>query len=121
MYTNTQMVVFCEMLGIENKTNPTPVIAGIAERRGAEDWSGPAVDDRTAFPPLGGASFPPLEATPPGRGGGWMGGARGVGPAPVARETRHAPTLTEDVFPPLGVATVARGRGWGSGCGQGLG
>ena len=121
MYTNPQTVAFCEMLGIENKPNPTPVIAGIAGRRGAEDRSGPAVDDRTAFPPLGGASFPPLGATSPGRGGGWTGGARGVGPAPVARETRRAPTLTEDAFPPLGVATVARGRGRGSGRGRGLG
>ena len=121
MYTNPQTVAFCDMLGIENKTNPTPVIAGIAGRRGAEDRSGPAVDDRTAFPPLAGAAFPPLGATSLGRGGGWTGGARGVGPAPVARETRRVPTLTEDAFPPLGVATVARGRGRGSGRGRGLG
>ena len=67
------------------------------------------------------AEFPPLGATSPGWGGGWTGGARGVGAAPVARETRCVPTVTEDAFAPLGVATVARGRGRGSGRGRGLG
>ena len=124
MYSNPQTVAFCEMLGIEKKINPTPV-AGTAGRRGAEGRNGPAVDDRGAFPPLGGAAFPPLGATPPpggaGRGGRWAGGARGVGAAPVARENRRVPTVTEDAFPPLDRATRARGRGRGRGRGRRLG
>ena len=114
------------MLGIENKINPTIPVAVNAGRRGVEDRSGPAVDDRGAFPPLGSAEFPPLGATPPhrgagagvGRGGTWAGGARGDGAAPVARETRRVPTLTENAFPPLG---VTRGRGRGRVHGRGLG
>ena len=114
------------MLGIDNKINPTPVIiAGTAGRRGAEDRSGPAVDDWGAFPPLGGAEFPPLGATPPprgaDRGGRWTGIARSGGAAPVARETQSVPTVTEDAFPPLGGVTRARGRGQGRGRGRGLG
>ena len=108
-------MAFCEMLGIENKINFSPVIAGTAERRGAEDRSGPAVDDRGAFPPLGGAEFPPLGATSPSRGAG-----AGVA-APVARQTRRVPTVTEETFPPLGAATRASGGGRGRGRGRGLG
>jgi hypothetical protein len=104
------------MLGIENKINPSPV------GRGAEDQSGLAVvDDRGAFPPLGGAAFPPLGAASPLRGAGsgrWTGGARS-GVAPVARETQRVPTVTEDAFPSIGGATRARGRGRGRGRGLG--
>ncbi|KIJ95646.1 hypothetical protein K443DRAFT_682865 [Laccaria amethystina LaAM-08-1] len=121
-YTNPQTAAFCEMLDIENKINTSPV------GRGAEDQSGLAVvDDRGAFPPFGGAAFPPLGVTSllrgagagAGRGGRWTGGARGGGAAPVARETQHVPTVTEDAFPSLGSTTRARGRGRGRGRGSG--